>query len=101
MSARNINQRLMNVFGHALGIAANVKVRAGLKPRPELGRVLLHAGLHIDFFGLITTKRQVEAIELAGFLPAREFLAVKEIGGEMLLAEEEPFAAFGAVKDAL
>ena len=40
-------------------------------------------------------------MELAVLVPAVEFLAVKVIGGAMLLAEGEPVAGSGALKDAL
>ncbi|MNE93945.1 hypothetical protein D3C80_1918550 [compost metagenome] len=47
-------QRSIYLFGHLLGISAYVKVRAFLKPGPELGSMLKDAVLYIDFVRLIT-----------------------------------------------
>jgi hypothetical protein len=56
--------------------------------------------LHIDLLGLIAGKRRAQAQMPAG-LPGLQLLAVIEIAGRLLLAEEQPVAAAGRAPRAL
>ena len=89
-------ERGIHVLGHARGVAADVEVGAGLEPGVEFGCVLQHAVLDVDLFRLVAGEGEVEAGEHAGGLERGEFLAVEEIGGGLLVAEEEPVAALCA-----
>jgi hypothetical protein len=42
----NIDQRALDILGHALGVTANVNVGTSSKPRPQFASDLTHAILH-------------------------------------------------------
>ena len=79
-----------DVGGHAFGVAADVEVRAPVEPAPELGGVFADALLDVDFFLLIAGEGEVEALEGAVLHPGEELVAIEEVLGCALLAEEEP-----------
>src|SRR6516225_6145925 len=50
----DIDQRPLDILCHALGIAANIHVRAFGEPCPQLAPDLAHAVLNIEFLGSVT-----------------------------------------------
>ena len=44
---RDLDHRLLDIACHALGVAADVEVRAALQPGPQLGALGAHAVLHV------------------------------------------------------
>src|SRR3979409_1501011 len=94
-------RRIPDVLGHALGIAADVEMRAFFEPRPELGRVLAHAMLDVDLLRLVAREGEVELLEHAAALPIDDLVFVEKIRGAFLLAEEQPVGRLGAARLAL
>src|SRR5208282_342130 len=86
---RDVNQRLVHVFGHVVRVATDVEIGAVLQPRPKLLGLFEHAMLHVDLVGLVAGERQVEPVELALALITQQFVAIEEIRPPMLLAEEQ------------
>ena len=80
----------MDVFSHAFGIAADVKVGSTIEPSPEFGPLLEHAVLDIDFLGLIARECGGEFVEVTRFLGLGKFIAVEEIATGALVTKEEP-----------
>ena len=80
----------MDVFSHAFGIAADVKVGSTIEPSPEFGPLLEHAVLDVDFLGLIAREGGGEFVEMTGFLSLGKFIAVKKIATGALVTKEEP-----------
>ena len=80
----------MDVFSHAFGIAADVKVGSTIEPSPEFGPLLEHAVLDVDFLGLIAREGGGEFVEMTGFLGLGKFIAVKKIAIGALVTKEEP-----------
>jgi hypothetical protein len=54
------DERLVDVVGHADGIAADVEVGAFLQPGVEFRAVLDHAVLDVDLLRLVARERDVE-----------------------------------------
>src|SRR5580704_13507234 len=98
---RDFQQRVLDVLGHALGIAADIEMRALVEPRPELGRVLAHAMLNVDLLRLVARESEVELFKQAAALPIDDLVFVQKVGGAFLLAEEQPVGSFGAARLAL
>src|SRR5713101_2242066 len=98
---RNLQQRVLDVLGHALGIAADIEVRAFLQPAPELGRVLAQAVLDVDLLGLVAREGEIEVGQHAAALPVEDLVLVEKIRGAFLIAEEQPVPALGAARLAL
>jgi hypothetical protein len=90
MGGDNLQKGSVDVFGHAFGIAADVKVGSTIEPAPEFGPLLEHAVLDVDFLGLITREGGGEFVEVTGFLGLGEFIAVKKIATGALVTKEEP-----------
>ena len=84
---------LVDVFGHAFGDAAVVDMRAVLQPGEKFGVDLEHAVLNVDFFLLIAGERGVEAGEETIALERFQFVAIEEVAGRLLVAEEKPVLA--------
>src|ERR1043165_4094877 len=91
-------QRVLDVLGHALGVATDVEVRALLQPLPELGGSLLHAVLDIDLLRLVAREGEVEAVQRAPALPVHDLVLVEEVGRALLVAEEQPVLPLGATR---
>ena len=49
----DFDQRLVNVLGHSLRVAANVKIGTLLQPGPNLFSLFEHSVLDINLMGLI------------------------------------------------
>src|SRR2546423_1778264 len=73
------NQRLMHVFGHPLGVPANIKVRPLLQPGPKLSGIFQHALLHVNLLLLIARKGDIKAVQVASFLIIEKFGAVEKV----------------------
>src|SRR5260370_15134236 len=86
----DFEQRVVDVLGHALGVAADIEMRAFVEPRPELGRVLAHAMLNVDFLGLVARESEIELFKHAAALPIDDLVFVQKVRGAFLLAEEQP-----------
>lgn len=69
------------------GVAADIEVSACFEPSPDLGAVLQRAMLDVDLVGLVARKGGIEARQ--------------EIGGGVLVAEEQPVVAGGSALAAL
>src|SRR5262245_1503535 len=95
---RDLQQRVLDVLGHAPGVAADIEVRALLQPTPPLGSVLAYTVLDVDLVGLIAREGEVEATQQAAALPVDDLVLVEEIGGSLLVAEEQPVASLGAAR---
>src|SRR5690606_19856003 len=101
--ADDVEQRLVHVPGHALGIAADVEVRAPLQPLVQPPRLLPQPVLDVHLLRAVARERDVHAREHAFLAPAQPFELVEEIGGEAAVAVHEPViapvAVLGAVLD--
>src|SRR5260370_9784001 len=97
----DFQQRILDVLGHALGIAADVEMSGFVEPRPERGRVLAHAMLKVDLLRLVARESKVELLEHAAALPIDDLVFVEKIRGAFLLAEEQPVGPLGAARLAL
>jgi hypothetical protein len=58
-------QRLIDIFRHPTRVAADVEMRASFQSFPQLGTVLGHPVLHVNFEILITRKGGIQAREHA------------------------------------
>src|SRR6266852_3699468 len=97
----DFQQRVLDVLGHALGIAADIEMRAFVEPRPELGRVLAHAMLNVELLRLVTRESEIELFKHAAALPIDDLVLVEKIRDAFLLAEEQPVGSLGAARLAL
>src|SRR2546425_6077737 len=52
------DEGLVNVFGHAFGVTADVEIGAVLKPGPKVFRVFQHSILDVNFVRLIAGKSE-------------------------------------------
>ena len=92
----DLQQSLLDILGHALGIAADIEVRACFQPAPQLDCVLAHAVLDVDLLGLIAREGRIEPRQHALALPIGNLILIKKVSGPLLVAEEQPVAAGGA-----
>src|SRR5262245_48418591 len=65
MRAHDLGQRAVDVARHAFGVAADIDMRAGLEPRPQLPPVLAHPVLDVDLVLLVAREGGVEPREQA------------------------------------
>ena len=89
-SHRNVHKSGPDVLGHALGVAADIEVRALFHPGPEFGRVLAHAGLDIDLLGLIARESEIESRQQVATVPVDDLILVEKLRRALLIAEEQP-----------
>src|SRR5215469_10592445 len=68
----DLDQRRLDVLGHALGVAADIDMRALGEPGPQIAANVAHAVLDIDFFGGVARPGEGEAGEHARRLHAGE-----------------------------
>ena len=88
---RDLDQRLLDIGGHALGVAADVEVCAALQPRPQLGRLRPHAVLHVGLGRVgIARPGERQAGQHLTLLQAEEFVFIEEVAVLALVAEEQP-----------
>ena len=69
----------MHVLCHLRGIATHVEVRTVLQPCIQLAPVFTQALLHIDFFGRVTRKGEVELVQYAALQRGLPLGLVQEI----------------------
>src|SRR2546423_13163025 len=93
----DIEEGLVNILGHALGIATHIKIGTGVDPRPEFLSMLAHAVLHVDFISLVARESGVDAGQDAVADKRVEFVLVEKVESAALLAEDQPVFAFGLV----
>ena len=73
-------QRGVHVFRHSFGVAADEEMRAfAVEPLPKLGRVFLHAMLHVDLLLLVARESAIDPRQKTFALHLREFVLVKII----------------------
>src|SRR5690606_21151340 len=70
----NFVEGAVHIHGHALGISADIKVSALLKPLPEFRAVFLHAVLDVNFLFLVARERGGEIVQNTRGLQGLEFL---------------------------
>src|SRR3546814_1049724 len=86
----------MDIGRHGGGIAADVEMRAFVKPGVEVGRLLQQPMLYIGFHALVARKGDVHAGEGAGLEMLLPLGLIEEVAAEVALAEEQPGAPAGA-----
>src|SRR5690606_15033437 len=86
-------QGLVDILGHALGIATDVEMSPLFEPLPEFGSGLQHASLHVNLFLLVATEGRVEAGEVTALHPGDDLLLVEEVGRALLITKEQPVFA--------
>src|SRR6185437_16726262 len=72
-----------------------------LQPRPQRGRLLAHAILHIDALRLVAREGDIEPRQQAVAAIAIELGLVEEVRAPALIAEEQPVAPGGAARSPL
>ena len=100
-SSHDFVERVVDIFGHAVRVPADVKMSALLEPVPQLGRVLEHPVLDIDFEILVAGERRIEPGQDAVPPQRLQFIFVEKIAARFLRSEKQPVAAFGPSRSAL
>lgn len=98
----DFDQRGFDVLRHALGVPADVEIRAFVvEPFPDFGAGFADFVLNVNLVILVAGPRAVEPREQ----PVRErlfpFRLIKEVRLDALVAEEEPVFALGAFRRAV
>ena len=88
MLGDDIDECGLDILGHALGVPADIEMRAFGKPAPELGADFAHAVLHVIFLGAVPRPGQRQPAQNAGLAQRVQFVAVEEIVVLPLMAEE-------------
>ena len=57
---KDIDEGLMNILGHAIGIAANIEIGPFLQPLVNVIGILDQAILDIDLKGLVSGKSEIQ-----------------------------------------
>src|SRR6266849_772355 len=86
----------VHVARHALGVPANVEIRAVREPAPEFLRSLEHLVLHIHLARLVAGEREVHAAEHALHRELFQLGSIEKIRFAAVVAEEQPVTAGGA-----
>src|SRR5829696_3022561 len=89
----DIDEGGFHVLGHALGIAADVEMRALREPAPQLRPDLAHAILHVDLVCAVARPGERQAGEQARVLHGGQLVLVEKIAVLALVTEEEPVPA--------
>src|SRR3546814_7360267 len=84
----------MNIFCHAGGVAANIKMGARLNPVVQLAGAFKQLVLHINFLSLIARERQVEALQIAVLQRALHFGRSEEHTSELQSLLRISYAVF-------
>src|SRR6185437_2104607 len=95
--ADDAQQGLFYIHAHGFFCAADIDMRTGLEPAEQIGGLVFHFMLDIDLAGLVAGKGGIDAREYAGPDPVLDLRLIKEVGGEMAVAEEKPVPAGGAL----
>ena len=90
MRRDDLDERALDVLGHALGVAADVEMRAFGEPAPQLRPDLAHAVLDVDFLVAVARPGEGEPGQEPRLLHGGELVLVEEVGVLALVAEEEP-----------
>src|ERR1700738_1121768 len=93
---RDVTDRLVDVLGHRVGRAADVQLSPVLQPSPQLRASPAHQVLHIDLLLLVPGECQVKLGEQPVGVHRLDLVAVVEVSGGVLLAEEQPVGSGGA-----
>src|SRR5262245_31970097 len=88
----DLDERVLHVLGHALGVAAHVEMRTVPEPSPQLGSGLAHAVLHVGFLGPVARPGGGEARQRAVREERLQLAPIEKVGGLVLVAEEQPCA---------
>src|SRR5680860_75523 len=83
--ADDVDQRALDVLGHALGVAAHIEMRAALEPCEEFRTLLAHSVLHVDFLVAVARPGERQAGESASALQALQLLPIEEVAGAVLM----------------
>src|SRR5665213_1187591 len=86
----DVDQRALDILGHALGIAADVDVGALCQPRPQLAADLAHAILHVELLVAVARPRQRQPRQQPRRLHRVELVGIEEVAAAALMAEEQP-----------
>src|SRR6202047_440010 len=95
MFGADLDERLVDIWCHAGGVATDIEMGALGEPRPKIGAILAHLVLHIDFLFRIARPGEGELGERARRLEPRQLVLIEKIGGAPPMAEEEPGRALG------
>src|SRR5438552_2659733 len=86
----------VHVARHALGVPANVKIRAVREPAPKFLRGLEHLVLHVHLARLVAGECEVHAAEHAPHRELFQLGSIEKIRFAAVVAEEQPVTAGGA-----
>ncbi len=89
----DIDQREFDVLGHALGVAADIDVRAVSEPGPQIAAGFAHAVLHVDLLIAVARPGERQPRQQAALFHRLEFVLVEKIVAGTLVAKEQPIAA--------
>src|SRR5712691_5967901 len=89
----DVDQRALDVAGHALGVAADIDVGAVGEPGPEIAADLAHPILDVELLLGVARPGEREPGQRARGLHAGELVLVEEVVVAALMPEEQPVAA--------
>ena len=93
MRGGDIDQRPLDILGHALGVAADIDMRALGEPAPQLRSDLAHTVLDVELLVAVARPGERQARQAARLAQRLEFILVEEVVLAALMAEEQPGAA--------
>src|SRR6478736_6116010 len=91
----DVDQRALHVLRHALGVAADVDMRAVGKPGPQIAPDLAHAVLHVEFLLAVARPGERKPRQHALRFHAGELVLVEEVVSRALMSKEQPVAPAG------
>src|SRR5579863_3454905 len=92
MLGDDVDERGLDVLGHAQRVAADIDVRAIIKPGPEVAANLAHAVLDVDLLVAVARPGKRQPREQPGRAHGHELIFVEEVVAAALMAEEQPVA---------
>ena len=92
MRRGDVDQRPLDVLGHALGVAADVDMRAARRASATTPADLAHAVLHVELLSPSRDQASDRRVSTPALRIAVEFVLVEEIVLAALVAEEQPVA---------
>src|SRR3954453_13099788 len=86
----DFDQRRFDILCHALGIAADIEMRASREPLPNLGADFAHPILDVEFSFAVARPGERETRKHAFLTELMQLVAIEEVAHRALMTEEEP-----------
>ena len=94
----DVDERLVDILGHVILVAADIEVGPSFEPHPDLGGVLLHQVLDVDLRLVgFARPRQIELRQVTGLQPVLQLFPIEELPLLGTVAEEQPVVPFRPV----